>query len=66
MCLTLVKEVNAMAYMVAYDDMLIEWAYGLIKEKSNEDDMKAAEDLQVLDTMVNLQINRWLFYTCLL
>ncbi len=47
-----------MAYMVAYDDMLIELAYGLIKEKSNEDDMKAAEDLQVLDTMVNLQINR--------
>lgn len=53
MCLILAKEVNAMAYMVAYDDMLIELAYGLIKEKSNEDDMKAAEDLHVLDTILS-------------
>lgn len=49
----LAKEVNAMAYMVAYDDMLIELAYGLIKEKSSEDDMKAAEDLYVLDTILS-------------
>lgn len=49
----LAKEVNAMAYMVAYDDMLIKLAYALIKEKSNEDDMKAAEDLYVLDAILS-------------
>ena len=34
-----------MADMVAYEQRLIDLAYALIKEKSHEDDMKAAEDL---------------------
>lgn len=41
-----------MAYMVAYEQRLIDLAYALIKEKSHEDTMKAAEDLQVLDTIL--------------
>ena len=41
-----------MAYMVAYEHRLIELAYALIKEKSNEDDIKASEDLRVLDTIL--------------
>lgn len=42
-----------MAYMVAYEQSLIDLAYVLIKEKSNEDDWKAAEDLQVLDMILS-------------
>ena len=41
-----------MAYMVAYKKRLIKQAYVLLKEKSNEDDIKAAEDLAVLDTIL--------------
>lgn len=42
-----------MADMVAYEQRLIDLAYALIKEKSHEDDMKAAEDLYVLDAILN-------------
>ena len=42
-----------MANMVAYEQRLIDLAYALIKEKSHEDDMKAAEDLYVLDAILN-------------
>lgn len=42
-----------MANMVAYEQRLIDLAYVLIKEKSHEDDMKAAEDLYVLDAILN-------------
>ena len=41
-----------MAYMVAYEQRLIELAYVLIKEKSNEDDIKASHDIKVLDTIL--------------
>ncbi len=41
-----------MPYMVACKQNLIDLAYVLIKEKSHEDDMKAAEDLQVLDAIL--------------
>lgn len=41
-----------MAYMVAYEQRLIELAYVLIKEKSHEDDTKAAGDLQALDMIL--------------
>lgn len=43
---------NNMTYMAAYEQRLIELAYVLIKEKSNEDDIKASEDLKVLDTIL--------------
>lgn len=46
-------EVISMADMVAYEQRLIDLAYALIKEKSHEDDMKAAEDLYVLDAILN-------------
>ena len=42
-----------MAYMVFYDEMLIDLAYQLIREKSNMDDVKAAEDLRILDTILS-------------
>lgn len=41
-----------MAYVAAYEQRLIELSYVLIKEKSNEDDIKASEDLKVLDTIL--------------
>ena len=41
-----------MAYMVAYEQRLIELAYVLIKEKSNEDNIKASHDIKVLDTIL--------------
>lgn len=41
-----------MAYMVVYEKALIDSAYKLIKEKSHKDDVKAAEDLYVLDTIL--------------
>lgn len=41
-----------MAYIVAYEKALINSAYKLIKEKSNKDNVKAAEDLYVLDTIL--------------
>lgn len=44
---------NSMADMVAYEQRLIDLAYALIKGKSHEDDMKAAEDLYVLDAILN-------------
>lgn len=41
-----------MAYIVKYEKALIDSAYELIKEKSHKDDVKAAEDLYVLDTIL--------------
>lgn len=41
-----------MAYIVKYEKALIDSAYKLIKEKSHKDDVKAAEDLYVLDTIL--------------
>lgn len=42
-----------MAYIVAHEQELINLAYVLIKEKSHKDDMKAEEDLYVLDTILS-------------
>ena len=42
-----------MAYMVFYDEMLIDLAYQLIREKSNMNDVKAAEDIRILDTILS-------------
>ena len=47
-----IKGGNSMAYMVAHKQELIDLAYKLIKEKSHEDDIKATEDLQVLDMIL--------------
>ena len=41
-----------MAYIVEYEKELIDLAYKLIKEQSHKDDVKAAEDLYVLDTIL--------------
>lgn len=42
-----------MAYIVRYNNDYIHMAYDLIKSKSNKDDVKAADDLYVLDLILN-------------
>ena len=44
---------DEMAYIVKYNVDKIHMAYSLIKLKSNEDDVKAGEDLFVLDSILN-------------
>lgn len=41
-----------MAYIVKYDEAYIHMAYDLIKTKSNIDDVKAEEDIYVLDSII--------------
>ena len=42
-----------MVYAVAREEKFIDLAYKLIKDKSNKDDIKASEDLSVLDAMLS-------------
>ena len=42
-----------MAYIVKYNMDNIHMVYSLIKLKSNKDDVKAGEDLYVLDLILN-------------
>ncbi|RGT55380.1 hypothetical protein [Lachnospira eligens] len=41
-----------MAEMVRYNDYYVDMAYVLVKQKSNNDEIKAAEDLYAIDTIL--------------
>ena len=41
-----------MAEMVRYNDYYVDMAYVLVKQKSNDDEIKAAEDLYAIDTIL--------------
>ena len=38
--------------MVRYNDYYVDMAYVLVKQKSNDDEIKAAEDLYAIDTIL--------------
>ena len=42
-----------MAEMVGYNEYYISMAYSLVKQKSNDDEIKAAEDLYVIDAILS-------------
>jgi len=55
-------EVDCMGYKVTYKKIYFDLAYEVLKKKSNYDDIKAADDLMVIDAILggaNPNIDPW-------